>query len=97
MRQPDHTSAFVPSRAPQEPRGAEAAENQDKDRHFFFSPCELEKFSLSYPDCEAREMKDSSQTSKTTIYQTKKDFLTLSVLHFVYMNESQLSRPGTIL
>lgn len=27
----------------------------------------------------------------------KKDFLTLSVLHFVYMNESQLSRLGTIL
>lgn len=27
----------------------------------------------------------------------KKDFLALSVLHFVYMNESQLSKLGTIL
>lgn len=28
-------------------QGADAVENQDKDRYFFFVPCELENFSLS--------------------------------------------------
>lgn len=46
-RQPHGTSATLPSRAWQEPRRADAVENQDKDQYFFFVPCELENFSLS--------------------------------------------------
>lgn len=73
MRRPCHTSA-LPSRAPREPRGAEAVEDEDKDWRFFFS-MRIGKVRPFYPDCEAWKMKDSSQTSKTTIYRIKKIFL----------------------
>lgn len=91
-RQPHHTSALFPSRASQEPMGAEAPENQHKDWCFFFSMW-IGKVLPFCPDCEAWEMKDSSQTSKTTIYRIKKIFLLcLSCTLFTWMRASSPDR-----